>query len=259
LIEKEILIREEKMNIPAKICVENNKLIVNLPLTNPTGKIRVKRRGETSNYGIPIATRRERFKENDYVEWQISYATDDPPIESKVEDVRLNGQIGFELTKLLCEGIKLGILSDNDIQEMQSFINSINEDDTLEENEKILREDSQSEVKGGFKKFVEKAPLFIKNNKEKGYFVEIILKHKQRAVGLQAMVYLCIYINKLKDENGELLIGRTARSREFGTLEITLGNKEIIIDVVKAFAIASWQHRNDIESILNQVVSKCKK
>jgi len=218
----------------------------------------VKRRGEISNYGIPIATRREPFKENDYVEWQISYATDNPPIDSKVEDVRLNGQIGFELTKLLCDGIKLGLLLNSDIQEMKSFIDNIQRSDTLEENERILREDSKLEAKGGFKKFIEKSPLFIKNNEEKGYFVEIILKHKQRAVGLQAMVYLCIYINQLKDGDGELLMGRTARPREFGILEITSENKEIIIDVVKAFAIASWQHRNDINSILNQVVSKCK-
>ena len=247
------------MNVPAKICVEDRKLIVKLPLTNPTGKIRVKRRGLSSNYGLPIASRREPFRENDYVEWQISYATNNPPTESKVEDIRLNGQIGFELTKLLCEGIKCGILLNNDIQEMESFINEVKQDDTLEENEKILREDSMFEIKGGFKKFVEKVPLFIKNNREKGYFVEIILKHKQRAVGLQAMVYLCIHMEKLKDVNGESLIGRSARPKEFCILKITSANKEIIIDVVKAFAIASWQHRNDIMSILNQVMSKCRK
>ncbi|MCW7078574.1 MAG: R.Pab1 family restriction endonuclease [Canidatus Methanoxibalbensis ujae] len=247
------------MNIPAKIEVGKGKLIVKLPLTNPTGKIRVKRRGKTSNYGIPIATRKEVFKEIDYVEWQISYATDNPPVESKVEDIKLNGQVGFELTKLLCEGIKIGILSNNDIREMETFIKDIKKEDTLEENEEILREGTKYEVKGGFQKFIEKSPLFIKNNAEKGYFVEIILKHKQRAVGLQAMVYLCIYINQLKDGGGKLLMGRTARPREFGILEITSENKEIIIDIVKAFAIASCQHRNDIQSILQQVVSKCRK
>ena len=109
------------MNIPAKIEVGKGKLIVKLPLTNHTGKIRVKRRGKTSNYGIPIATRREVFKEIDYVEWQISYATNNPPVESKVEDIRLNGQVGFELTKLLCEGIKIGIFSNNDILTMLNF------------------------------------------------------------------------------------------------------------------------------------------
>lgn len=249
------------MNIPAKIEVGEGKLIVKLPLTNPTGKIRVKRRGKTSNYGIPIATRKKNFefKEVDYIEWQISYATDNPPVELKVEDIRLNGQVGFELTKLLCEGIKLGILLGNDIQDMKTFINDVKRADTLEENEEILREDAKYEVKGGFKKFIEKAPLFIKNSREKGYFIEIILKHKQRAVGLQAMVYLCIHIDKLKDEDNNSFIGRSAHSKEFGIYEITAENKEIIIDVVKAFAIASWQHRNDIKSILNHVESKCRR
>ncbi len=247
------------MNVPAKIYAENKKIIVKLPLTSPTGKIRIKRREKSSNYGIPIATRRKPFRENDYVEWQISYATEQPPTESKVENIRLNGQFGFELTKLLCEGIRYEILLNDDIQKMQSFIDSIEPNDTLEENERILREDSEFEVRGGFRKFVEKIPLFIKNNKDRGYFVEIILKHKQRAVGLQAMVYLCIYVEKLRDENGESLIGRTARAKEFGIIEINSANKEIIIDVVKAFAIASWQHRNDINSILTQVMSKCRK
>ena len=47
------------------------------------GKIRVKRRD--LNYGSPIATRKEPFRKNDYVEWQISYK---------------------ELNDLLCKGRK---------------------------------------------------------------------------------------------------------------------------------------------------------
>jgi hypothetical protein len=114
------------------------------------------------------------------------------------------------------------------------------------------------EIKGGFKKFEERTPIFIKKNDEKGYFVEIILKHKQRAVGLQSMVYLCIYIEKLVDENGKSLIGRIATAREFGKIEISIENKELIKDVVKAFAIASKVHKRDISSILKQVKEKCK-
>lgn len=123
---------------------------------------------------------------------------------------------------------------------------------------KIYRENKGQEIKGGFKKFVEKAPLFIKKNEEIGYFIEIILRYKQRAVGLQAMVYLCIYIETLKDKDGNSFIGRTAETREFGRYEITFGNKEIILDVVKAFAIASQQHKRDISNILKQIERKCK-
>jgi len=247
------------MNIPAKIFIRNGKLIIELPLTNPTGKIRVKRRSKTSNYGLPIATRRENFTKEDYVEWQISYATQNPPEESKVKEIVINdNQIGFELTKLLYEGIKLDILSKEDLNELERFINDVQRTETLEENENIFRENGLQEIKGGFKKFIEKAPLFIKKNGENGYFIEIILRHKQRAVGLQAMVYLCIYVEILKDRNGNSLIGRTAEVREFSRFEITSRNKELITDVVKAFAIASQQHKNDISNILEQIKEKCK-
>jgi len=247
------------MNIPAKIFVKNARLMIELPLTNPTGKIRVKRRSKVLNYGLPIATRRENFTKEDYIEWQISYATQHPPEESKVKDIVINdNQIGFELTKLLYEGIKLNILSNEDLSELERFINDVQQTETLEENEKIFRESDLQEIKGGFKKFVEKAPLFVKKNEEKGYFVEILLRHKQRAVGLQSMVYLCIYIELLKDKDGNSFIGRIAESREFGRFEVTAENKELIADVVKAFAIASQQHKKDISNILKQIKKKCR-
>ncbi|MGC9200961.1 MAG: R.Pab1 family restriction endonuclease, partial [Candidatus Aenigmatarchaeota archaeon] len=126
------------------------------------------------------------------------------------------------------------------------------------ENEKIFRENNLQEIKGSFKKFIEKVPIFIKENEKEGYFIEIILRHKQRAVGLQAMVYLCIYVEKLKDKNGNSLIGRQANIGEFGQLEITPDNRTIILDTIKAFTIASLQHKNDISNILEQIKRKWK-
>uniref|UniRef100_A0A7C3UYW5 R.Pab1 family restriction endonuclease n=1 Tax=candidate division WOR-3 bacterium TaxID=2052148 RepID=A0A7C3UYW5_UNCW3 len=75
---------------------------------------------------------------------------------------------------------------------------------------------------------------------------------------MQAMVYLCIYIEKLVDKDEKSLIGRSANTKEFGEIEITIENKELIKDVVKAFAIASQVHKRDILSILRQVKEKCK-
>ena len=245
---------DNAMNISAKIFVRDEKLIIELPLTNPTGKIRVKRRHEATNYGLPIASRRESFTGDDYIEWQISYATQNPPQESIVEEIVINeNQKGFELTKLLNEGMKLNIISNMDISELEIFINDVQQGETLEENEKVFREEKREEIRGGFKKFIENSPLFVKNNEGKKYFVEILLRQKQRAVGLQAMVYLCIYVETLKDADGNSLIGRTAKTREFGRYEITLENKEIIMDVVRAFAIASQQHKRDISNILEQI------
>jgi hypothetical protein len=247
------------MNIPAKISVRDGRLLIELPLTNPTGKIRVKRRSKVSHYGVPVATRQEVFTKADYVEWQISYATENPPENSRVEEIVINdNQIGYELTKLLFAATKSKILSNASLNKLKEFINNVQDTETLEENEKIRRIDRSQELKGGFRKFEERIPLFIKDNEEQGYFVEIILKHKQRAVGVQSMVYLCIYTAELRDKNGNFLIGRQAEVKEFGEFEITSNNKELIVDVVKAFAIASQKHKRDILSILKQIRIKCR-
>lgn len=235
------------------------KIVVELPLTSPTGKIRVKRKPEGSNYGIPLATRQKPFTNRDYVEWQISYAALQPPEHLKVDGISIihNNQKwqGFELTKILCEGLKQNIITRQDVENLLAFSRSIQENETLEENEKIARDPDNKEVRGGFKKFTEKVPLFIKECDS--YFVEIALRHKQRAVGLQGMVYLCPYANTLKDEYGDSIIGRKANKKEYGHFKIDQSNKEIVFNTVKAFAINSQRHKSDITSILTQVKKKC--
>jgi len=250
------------MTKEAKIYFDENKgkIIVGLPLTSPTGKIRIKRKYEGSNYGIPIATRREPFINRDYIEWQISYATLNPPENLRVEGININHDNrkwqGFELTKILCEGLKENIIIYQDIESLLDFIGSIQENETLEENEKIIRDPDNKKIRGGFRKFTEKVPLFIKECDS--YFVEIALRHKQRAVGLQGMVYLCVYVDRVKDKDGKSIIGRRADVKEYAYFEIDQGNKEMVFDAVKAFAINSQQHKSDIVNILNQVKEKCK-
>jgi len=109
---------------------------------------------------------------------------------------------------------------------------------TIEESEKLTRFPTGKELYG-FKRFEEKDPVFIKSSKD--YFVEIMLKHKEKAVGYQSMVLLCIWIKNLEGK----LIGRTANVKELAKFKITKSNKGIIEDVVKAFAIASKQHYED--------------
>lgn len=236
-----------------------HKIVVELPLTRPTSKIRVKRKHEGSNYGIPIATRQEPFTNRDYVEWEISYATLQPPEHLKVDGISIvhNKQTwhGFELTKILYEGLNKNIITHQDLENLLAFSRSIQENETLEENETIVRGPDNKEVRGGFKKFTERVPLFIKECDS--YFVEIALRHKQRAVGLQGMVCLCIYTNTLKDQHGNSIIGRKANKKEYGHFEIGQSNKDIVFNTVKAFAINSQQHKSDITSILNQVKKKC--
>ena len=67
-----------------RICWENilfvdkksKRLLIDIPLASPTGKIRVKSRRLFHEYGIPHATRQKPFTQDNYVEWQISYDLD---------------------------------------------------------------------------------------------------------------------------------------------------------------------------------------
>ncbi len=55
----------------AKVIDEAKGVFVNLPLTKPTGKIRVKRRSVFSEYGLPVRPRQDSLTQTNYVEWQI--------------------------------------------------------------------------------------------------------------------------------------------------------------------------------------------
>ena len=130
-----------------KIYGESGGIVLELPLTEPTGKVRVKRR--TKNFDVPVATRREALLEKDYVEWQISYATEEAS-ETAVESIKLSdGRIGFELSKILCKAKRLGILRERDFKEMKEFAKSVR-DKTIEEKEEIERIRVGEEVAGGF-------------------------------------------------------------------------------------------------------------
>jgi len=221
-----------------------------LPLTEHKSKVRVKRR--TKNFGVPVITKREKLSEKDYVEWQISYETEKAS-ETAVESIKLSdGRIGCELVKILCEAKRLRILRERDFNEMKEFAESVS-DKTIEEKEEIVRIRVGEEVAGGFVRFEEKVPVFVKEADK--YFIEIVLGHKQKAVGFQSMVYLCIWLKNMENSEGNPPIGRPARSREHAKFKITDGN--IIKDVVKAFAIASRKHNQDISEIVEQVLEKC--
>ena len=59
--------------IEAKIVNTLDELFVELPMVQPTGKVRVKERSFFSEYGRPVATRQVNITQSCYVEWQIGY------------------------------------------------------------------------------------------------------------------------------------------------------------------------------------------
>lgn len=122
--------------------ISKNPLSISLPLTAPTGKIRVKQRDTFSEYGQPVAVKTTKMQNSNYVEWQIGY------------DLLAN---------------------------------------------------------------------------------EDLTKEKQRAVGVQPMLYVCIPITEL--EFKKQVIGRPLETKEYGKWNVTLDVAEFSLEVFKMFGM----------------------
>jgi len=284
-------------------------LIYTLPLTTSTGKARVKRR--KNNFGEPISVKgNNKFSNEDYIEWQISYflnfdtlwssfkkakslndklayfeetfsffkseslLKDMKDFPTQNQDIRKrdfknrikaifdknkeciitkehkNNQqyVMYELSDLFRLALKNNIITKGEIENLLDF----NEKDkiNIESQYKVKRTALNKKISEDFECFEEEYPVFIKKFNEKS-FVEIQLKHKQKAVGYQSMIFFCVWLKDIKDNSGNSVIGRSANSKELINIEII---KEEIIGVAKAFMIASEDHNKDIKIILSEIL-----
>jgi len=213
-----------------EIIFRNGKILCFLPITAHTSKIRVKRNGK------PLATRREKLRENDLIEWQISYYK--PGIKRELGEIGLMLKIAYEN----------GIISKEELKNLKEYVKNV---------KKTFFESYSIQVERLKEKFHEFTVLFRKfpvlhKDFTDGCFLEIEIKHKQRAIGFQPMVYIYIPIKNVVPEDGSILVGRKAKSKE---RVIWKPNNKHIIETIKSFAIASKAHLGDIKEILNQIES----
>lgn len=153
-----------------------------------------------------------------------------------------------ELSDLLKIAYRNNILIKKDLNNLIAFANDVSE--TIDEKYGIERE--QSSIKEdfyGFYLFHEKYPLFVKNINET-FFVEIIRKHMQYAMGYQNMIYLCINAENIKDSDGRSIIGKKAK--EISGITCSIG-KDTLIETSKAFILASQDHKSDMLDILRAI------
>ena len=81
---------------------------------------------------------------------------------------------------------------------------------------------------------------------------EITIREKQRAVGIQPMLYLCFPITEL--QASENLIGRIAERKETAQFVIDKSNYKMVIEMVKVFGMLSPSHHTDILEILKSIL-----
>lgn len=189
---------------------KNKQIFIPIPLTTQSGKIRVKYRNSFYEYGLPTATRQTPFSQKHYIEWQIGYDVDKSDKEklalSTLEDTEFIGANGkrkalYELSEYLYYFVQWEIITKNEVDDLRVFLQNIKEYEFLDSrsdlqilrshpvNKKILDiEFYHSEVK---------YPLLVHKFNNFDILIEIIIKEKQRAVGIQPMLYVCFPITDL--------------------------------------------------------------
>lgn len=231
---------------------------VRLPLTDVSGKVRPKER-TPDGYGEPLAPTKTVLGAKHYLEWQISYDTreaDAPNVVKEIQFVRRGEtKFGAELSKMLVDALRLGVISTNDLLRERDRLAKLAES-TLEEREGITTEKTPLDAKGGlpdgFTRWTQKVPQFLRET-EHGW-IQIQLKPRQRAVGNQAMVYVCLPMTRVLTADGKPRAPGPAKTKETVFYDFTRANAGFLLDIVRSFAIASKQHNEDIGQILGKIL-----
>lgn len=233
---------------------------VRLPLTDVTGKVRPKQR-TPDGYGEPLAPTKTALGAQHYLEWQIGYDTREagaPNIVKEIQFVRRGEtKFGAELSKLLVDALRLGVISTNDLLRERDRLAKLAEA-TLEEREGITTEKTPLDPKGGalpdgFTRWTQKVPQFLRET-EHGW-IQIQLKPRQRGIGNQAMVYVCLRLDRVLAADGSPRPSGPAKTKETVFYDFNRANAGFLLDIVRAFAIASKQHNEDMGQILGKILA----
>jgi hypothetical protein len=236
------------------ISTTTNSVRVRLPLTDVTGKVRVKEKS-SDGFGIPVAPSKTVLGEKHYLEWQIGYDipnTNSPSVVPEIKFTR-NGEtkFGHELSKIIFEAVRLEILSTNDLIREIDSLKKIPSNE-FEESQAVQVEVSTNAAADGFQSAVQRLPQFTKSTPHG--WVQIQLKQKQRAVGYQAMVYVCLPMAEVLAMDGSPRAPGSARSKETVYYDFTRANSDLLLALIHAFGIASQPHNEDIRQILGKIL-----
>ena len=158
---------------------------------------------------------------------------------------------GHELIRIIFDAVRLGILSTNDLAREMAALKAVQPSE-FEESQPVQVETSTNAAADGFQSAVQRLPQFTKTTPHG--WVQIQLKQKQRAVGYQAMVYVCLPLDEVRLADGGPRPAGRAASKETVYYDFSRDNAGLLLDIVHAFGLASPQHNEDIRTLLGKVL-----
>ena len=240
---------------------QNKRIIVDIPLTTPSGKIRIKSRNMFYEYGLPHATKQQPMKLNNYVEWQISYDLIDKKKEnSSLPHISFIGSKGqkkvlYELSEYLYYFYSWNVITPSELTNTLEFLYALEEENLLSNHSdcQITRtHPAEKQINNTtFYGITLKYPQLVYKFGNYEILAEITIREQQKAIGIQPMLYLCFPITNL--QVSENLIGRTAYTKETGQFIIDKSNYRIITEMVRIFGMLSPSHHRDMLEILKTI------
>ena len=240
----------------------NQRILVDIPLTGHTSKIRVKSRSMFYEYGTYHATRRNVFTQNNYIEWQIGYDVEIKKKEmSSLPDISFTAYNGkekvlYELSEYLYYLCSWNRVSLKDLEDISDFLIQLGENDLISNHpdcqitrthpiEKQINNTTFYGMELKYPQLVYKFGVYE-------IIAEITISEKQYAVGVQPMLYLCFPITEVQTPDN--LIGRIAQVKETGIFVIDESNCNIVLEMIKIFGMLSPSHHQDILQIIKAVL-----
>ena len=231
-----------------------------IPLTITGSKIRIKERLAFSDYGLTIAPTKTILSPKHYIEWQIGYDKDEIVYGAHhFSNYKNKKKQIYELSEFLFFGLKNSLISKNEILDLKSFIE--NNEIFIETTQEIQRTNFIKENLAGIEFLKSKVsyPLLVHQFQNKDILCEIIVREKQRAVGVMPMLYFCVPMSVIYDRSGtQNFIGREVGSKEPGYLYIDKNNISIFVQMFKIFGILSANHKHDCLEILKYILRATK-
>jgi len=164
----------------------------------------------------------------------------------------------YELSEYLYYLAEFEVISIKQLYDLKDFIKNLKEENLISKHPHcaIKRTYPNNETINNldFEILTVEYPQLIHRFKNYEVITEITIREKQRAVGIQPMLYFCLPITELKSDNP--LIGRCANTKEFAYFEINKNNAFIIIEMIKIFGMLSPSHQYDILEILDIIIKE---
>lgn len=199
------------------------------------------------------------------MEWQIGYdllATKDNIDKTTLSDKTFNNykdktKFAYELSEIIFYSHRLGLINNSDIKKTHEYIQSISDNNLIDtiDTMRIARTNPiETKINGvDFYEMKVVYPLIVHKFGKYDIYSEVMNREKQRGVGVQPMLYVCIPITELVFVREPL--GRTLEPKECGEWIIGENEAKLALELFRIFGMLSKKHRYDILAILEMLFS----